>query len=153
MRKPAGRSDPCAEEGDQGWLRRRAFGDRLVEGPEEVLAWKRGEIALDVVKHDPLPPERIREIRKKVAKSAKAFEERFGIPAATLQGWEQGRRQPDIAARILPETIELHPEAAEKAARADWPIWGVDQCDGCVPQAPSPCSRYCIIILTGEIDR
>lgn len=96
----------------------KGFGDRPVEGLEEVLAWKRGEIALEIVNHDPLPPRRIKEIRKKVAKSAKAFEERFGIPAATLQGWEQGRRQPDIAARILLKTIELNPEAVEKAARA-----------------------------------
>lgn len=95
------------------------FGDRLVEGLEEVLAWKRGEIALDVVNHDRLPPERIREIRKKVAKSARAFEERFGIPATTLAGWEQGRRQPDIAARILLKTIEINPEAVEKAARSE----------------------------------
>lgn len=94
------------------------FGDKLVESLEEVLAWKRGEIALEVVNHDPLPPRRIKEIRKKVARSAKAFEARFGIPAATVEGWEQGRRQPDVAARLLLKTIELDPEAVERAARA-----------------------------------
>lgn len=94
------------------------FGDRLTESLREVLAWKRGEIALEAVNLDPLPAGRIKAIRKKVAKSAKDFEERFGIPAATVQGWEQGRRQPDIAARILLKTIELSPEVVEKAARS-----------------------------------
>lgn len=96
----------------------RAFGDKLTESLREVLAWKRGEIALEIVNIDPLPAKRIKAIRKKVAKSTKVFEERFGIPAATVEGWEQGRRQPDVAARLLLKTIELSPEIVEKAARA-----------------------------------
>ncbi len=94
------------------------FGDRLTESLRDVLAWKRGAVGLEVVTLDPLPAQRIKAIRKKVAKSAKAFEERFGIPAATVQGWEQGRRQPDVAARILLKTIELSPDVVEKAARS-----------------------------------
>ena len=34
------------------------------------------------------------------------------------QGWEQGRRKPDIAARILLKTIEISPEAVERAVRS-----------------------------------
>ena len=57
------------------------FGEALVEGLREAVAWKRGEVALEVVNIDPLPPTRIRAIRKRVARSAREFEQRFGIPA------------------------------------------------------------------------
>lgn len=91
----------------------------LKEGLEEALAWKRGEVALEVVNVDPMPVERIRAIRRKVARSAKQFESKFGIPASTVNNWEQGRRKPDPAARLLLKIIEQDPDAAERAALAD----------------------------------
>ena len=97
--------------------RRSDLGKALEEGLNEALAWKRGEIALETVNIDPMPVERIRAIRKRVARSAKAFEERFGIPAATISNWEQGRRKPDPAGRLLLKVIEKDPEAVERAAR------------------------------------
>jgi putative transcriptional regulator len=90
------------------------FGSRLIEGLEEALAWKRGEIALETVRISPMPAERVRAIRRKVAKTAKAFEQRFGIPAATLNNWEQGRREPDVTARLLLRVIEREPEMVER---------------------------------------
>jgi putative transcriptional regulator len=88
-----------------------AFGDALLEGLREAVAWKRGELALETVNVDTMPAERVRAIRRKVAKSASDFERRFGIPAATLSNWEQGRRTPDPAARVLLRVIEKDPEA------------------------------------------
>jgi putative transcriptional regulator len=93
------------------------FGEGLIEGLKEALAWKRGEIALEVVNIVAMPPARVRAIRKKVAKSAKVFEARFGIPAATLNNWEQGRREPDVSARLLLRVIERAPDLVEAAAR------------------------------------
>ncbi|MBL3563355.1 hypothetical protein JMM65_21915, partial [Rhodovulum sulfidophilum] len=52
------------------------LGEALKEGLEEARAWKRGEISLEARNVDPMPPSRIREIRKKVARSAAAFEKR-----------------------------------------------------------------------------
>ena len=92
------------------------FGDGLLEGLQEALAWKRGEIALEVRNVDPMPVERIKRIRKAVAKSAAEFEQKFGIPAATLNNWEQGRRKPDLASRLLLKVIEANPAAVEAAA-------------------------------------
>lgn|SRR5690606_32856832 len=92
------------------------FGDALLEGLAEARAWKRGELALETVNIDPMPPNRIRSIRKKVAKSAKEFERRFGIPAATINNWEQGRRKPDPAGRLLLKVIEADPELVARAA-------------------------------------
>lgn len=93
------------------------FGTALLESLREAAAWKRGELKLDVVEIDPLPPERIRTIRRKVAKSAKDFERRFGIPASTVNNWEQGRRKPDPAGRLLLRVIESAPETVEEIAR------------------------------------
>jgi putative transcriptional regulator len=95
---------------------RTDLGKALEEGLREALAWKRGEVPLEVRNVDPMPIERIRAIRKHVAKSAKEFERRFGIPAATINNWEQGRRKPDPAGRLLLQTIEAAPDLVEKIA-------------------------------------
>lgn len=94
-------------------------GRALEVGLREALAWKRGEIALEVVNIDPMPPARVKAIRKRVAKSAKAFEARYGIPAATMNNWEQGRRKPDQTARLLLRAIEADPEFIDRVARDD----------------------------------
>lgn len=93
------------------------FGAQLIEAMEEALAWKRGEKKLQVVRYDPMPPERIRAIRKLAAKSAKRFQQRFGIPARTVEGWEQGIKKPDVAARVLLNVIAKHPEIVESVVR------------------------------------
>ncbi len=93
------------------------LGGAMIEGLTELLAWKRGELEPEVREVDPLPAERIRAIRGKVARSARHFERRFGIPAATLRNGEQGRRKPDLAARLLLEVTEEDAEALERAAR------------------------------------
>lgn len=97
-------------------MKNDTFGTALVEALQEVRAWKRGETALEVVNIDPMPPERVRAIRRKVARSVRAFEARFGIPASTVNNWEQGRRKPDPAARLLLKIIETDPEVVERAA-------------------------------------
>lgn len=97
---------------------RTEFGLRIEEGLREALAWKRGDIALPVRNVDVMPAARVKEIRKAVAKTSKEFEARFGVPARTVEGWEQGRRQPDPAARVLLTVIERNPEAVEQALTA-----------------------------------
>ena len=45
------------------------FGSGLIEGLTEALAWKRGELALETIRIDPLPAVRIKSIGKSVEKS------------------------------------------------------------------------------------
>lgn len=94
---------------------RTEHGLRLEEGLKEALAWKRGEIALPVQIVNAMPAERVKAIRKAVAKSPKEFEAKFGVPARTMEGWEQGRRQPDPTARAFLKVIEVNPKAVEDA--------------------------------------
>ncbi|MBC8167567.1 MAG: type II toxin-antitoxin system MqsA family antitoxin [Bryobacteraceae bacterium] len=58
-----------------------------------------------------------RKIRRKLKLSQSEFAARFGLPAATIQNWEQGRTKPDAPARILLAVIDRHPEAVEDALR------------------------------------
>ncbi|WP_022728338.1 helix-turn-helix domain-containing protein [Fodinicurvata sediminis] len=92
------------------------IGSGIIEGLEEAIAWKRGDLALETVNIDPMPATRIRAIRRKLASSTKVFEKRFGIPASTMNNWEQGRRKPDPAARLLFQIIEREPETVERIA-------------------------------------
>lgn len=91
------------------------FGKALIEGLREVLAYQRGEIALETVSYDVMPAALVKAIRRRTAKSARDFERRYHIPARTLEGWEQGRRKPDMTARILLRVIAREPEAVERA--------------------------------------
>lgn len=70
----------------------------------------------ETVNVDPMPVERIRAIRRKVARSARDFERRFGIPAATIRNWEQGRRKPNPDGRLLLQIIDMAPDVVERAA-------------------------------------
>jgi putative transcriptional regulator len=91
-----------------------------------VRDWKRGKLALETVRVSPMPAAEVKAIRKRVAKSAKAFEARFGIPAATVNNWEQGRREPDIAARLLLRVIDAAPDVVEQAVHAAKPGHSAD---------------------------
>ncbi len=92
-------------------------GDDLVEAFEEMAKHLRGEIELEA--HD-LPggvmtPAQIKAIRSKVASSTKEFERLFGIPARTMESYEQGRRSLDGAMRALLRIIDREPKAARRA--------------------------------------
>ncbi|WP_428149872.1 helix-turn-helix domain-containing protein [Brevundimonas sp.] len=98
--------------------KRTSVGLDIEAGLREAIAHRKGEIALASRHVDPMSPERIKAIRKSVARSPKEFEARFGIPARTVEGWEQDRRKPDPAARVLLAVIEKDPGAVERALDA-----------------------------------
>ena len=97
-------------------MSRTKFGLALEASLREALAYKRGEIQLPTRIIDPMTPKRVKAIRKSVAKSPREFERRFGVPARTLEGWEQGKKV-DVTARVLLTVIEKEPEAVERALR------------------------------------
>lgn len=92
-------------------------GADLVEAFEEMAADLRGEVKAESyeVPADMLTPERIRTIRRRVARSTRAFEQAFRIPARTMEAYEQGRRRPDTATQALLTIIDREPEAARRA--------------------------------------
>jgi putative transcriptional regulator len=56
-----------------------------------------------------------RRARAATGLSQNAFARRFGIPAATLRDWEQGRRAPDAATQSYLRVIARIPDAVAKA--------------------------------------
>ena len=100
--------------------KRTKLGLELEGAFKEMAAHLRGEIQLPsyVVRHDLFTPKRIKMIRRKVASSTKEFERLFGIPARTMESYEQGRRRPDGAMQVLLRIIEREPKAARRALAA-----------------------------------
>lgn len=53
----------------------------------------------------------VKRIRERYALSQTEFAALLGISVKTLQNWEQGRRNPHGAARVLLQVADKHPEA------------------------------------------
>ncbi len=81
----------------------------------EVLAHVRGETALTCRIVDDPAAGRIVALRKRMKLSRQRFADRFGLDARAIQDWEQGRRVPDRAARVLLTVIDRDPEAVIRA--------------------------------------
>src|ERR1039457_99383 len=100
--------------------KRNELGLDLEGAFKEMAAHLRGEIQLPsyVVQHNLFTPKRIKMIRRKVASSTREFERLFGIPARTMESYEQGRHRPDGAMQALLHIIEREPKAARRALAA-----------------------------------
>jgi putative transcriptional regulator len=92
-------------------------GDDLVAAFEEMAKHLRGEIDLEAheAPSSALTPAHIKAIRLKVASSTKEFERLFGIPARTMESYEQGRRKLDGPMRALLRIIDREPKAGCRA--------------------------------------
>ncbi len=95
--------------------KRTTLGNEVEEALGEVLGHVRGEIDLPCRIVDDPTAERILALRKRLKLSRQKFADRFGLDARALQDWEQGRRVPDRAARVLLTVIDHEPEAVERA--------------------------------------
>ena len=93
---------------------RTELGLQIEQGLRDAIAHRRGEIALESRHVQAMSAERVREIRRSLAKTTREFERRFGIPARTIEGWEQGRRI-DVAHRVLLTIIARSPDLVEAA--------------------------------------
>ena len=60
-------------------------------------------------------PDDVRAIRRKLDKSQAEFALMIGVSIATLQNWEQGRRQPEGPARALLRVASRNPDAVVRA--------------------------------------
>lgn len=87
--------------------------DRIMSGLNEVLEIEAGRAEPARVF---VPTEvDVRAIRSAMGLSQNAFAIRFGFASGTIRDWEQGRRRPDPAARMLLRVIEREPDAVMRA--------------------------------------
>lgn len=64
----------------------------------------------------------VRAIRQGLGLSQATFAWRFGFSPGAVREWEQGRRQPEAAARVLLLVIARSPEAVDEAIQAGMPV-------------------------------
>jgi len=83
--------------------------NELLESVKQGGAIRRGELKPSRVFEFKQPD--VQAIRKKYGLSQDKFAKLLGISVATLRNWEQGRRRPEGAARVLLRVAAKHPEA------------------------------------------
>lgn len=94
-------------------MNKKAFNE-LLQGVRELGGALRGDKRV-VARVDRVEPGSVVAIRAKLGLSQSEFARVFGISLDTLQNWEQGRRKPSGAARVLLKVAERHPEAILEA--------------------------------------
>jgi putative transcriptional regulator len=97
--------------------KRTRLGRDIEQAFKELAAYLRGEAEVEAyeARSARLTPMRIKTIRRRVAASTRDFERQFGVPARTLEAYEQGRRRPDAAMEALLRVIEREPAAVRRA--------------------------------------
>ena len=93
--------------------RHTALGLSILRGIDQARSYARGD---EVTVHSTtfhIPHIDVRQVRSRVGLSQTEFAQKFGFSVATLRNWEQGRREPEVPARILLAIIDKHPAAVE----------------------------------------
>ena len=90
--------------------------EELIASMNEAVQIIAGE-RLPARAHDPAtrPEVDVRAARKRLGMTQPVFAAKFGVALPTLRKWEQGRRRPGGAARILLRVIEREPDAVRRA--------------------------------------
>ena len=85
-------------------------GKRIIKGMKEALAISKGELP-DGSYRVYIPEDiDVKAIRENMGLSQASFANKFGLSVYSLRNWEQGKRQPDPAARAYLKVIEKAPE-------------------------------------------
>jgi putative transcriptional regulator len=88
---------------------------RIVESMKEAVAISSGGIP-ESSYHIHIPSKvDVKSIREGMGLSQAAFANRFGLSVFSLRNWEQGKRQPDPAARAYLKVIEKAPQLVVEA--------------------------------------
>jgi putative transcriptional regulator len=95
--------------------KRSPRGKRIVSALDEVADDVRGRKTLP--RRSVTIPKQVdvQAIRDKLGMSQVEFAKAYGFSIATLRNWEQHRREPDGAAKVLLAVIERAPEAVRQA--------------------------------------
>ena len=94
--------------------------DELLASLEEAVEIMEGKVAPARVWHPPATVD-VRAIRGRTGLSQANFAKRFGFSTSAVREWEQGRRQPEAAARVLLLVIASKPEVVDEVLAAAMP--------------------------------
>ena len=91
------------------WEKSRDIGQEILQGIKDIKAGRIGRRYT----RESYPIVRARE---KSGLSQAKFAALLGVSVRTLQDWEQGRREPNAAAKTLIKVAKLHPTVLRKIA-------------------------------------
>ena len=91
------------------WEQSRDIGEEILQGVRDIKAGRIGRRYTT----ESYPIVRARE---KSGLSQAEFAQLLGVSIRTIQDWEQGRREPNAAAKTLIKVAELHPSVLRKIA-------------------------------------
>ena len=91
------------------WEQSRGLGEEILQGVRDIKAGRIGRRYTT----ESYPIVRARE---KSGLSQAEFAQLLGVSIRTIQDWEQGRREPNAAAKTLIKVAELHPSVLRKIA-------------------------------------
>src|ERR1700675_3916973 len=94
------------------------LGDELVKGLKQAGAHIRGEVKLPSYEYNIPDRVDVRSVRERTGVSQSQFAGRYGLNPRTVQEWEQGRAEPDIAVRAYLTVIDRNPRAVQRALAA-----------------------------------
>lgn len=100
---------------------KRDIAKEILEGLEEIKAWKKGQVKLKTFTVELPRAADVPGIRKELGLSQDQFAMFMGVSPATLRNWEQKRREPQGAARSLLLVAAKQPEAVRQAFKAAMP--------------------------------
>jgi putative transcriptional regulator len=94
---------------------KKALFEELLESVKQAVAIERGEVkpSRTFVIHG---KSEVTKARMTLGLSQNKFAALLGISSATLKNWEQGRRRPTGAAKVLLKIARKHPGIVLKAA-------------------------------------
>src|SRR5437762_2803295 len=96
-------------------MTKRNLAEELIEGLEEIRAWKRGAVTLKTHTLELPRAADVPQIRKALGYSQEQFASLMGVSVGTLRNWEQARREPHGPARSLLLVASTNPAAVRTA--------------------------------------
>jgi putative transcriptional regulator len=99
-----------------------AVGKKVLAALQEILEYEEGRRTKVRVSSVTIDDEiDVRAIRETLRLSQREFSRLYGIPVATVQNWESGRREPELSARLLLRVIQDNPDVVARAIRVSGP--------------------------------
>lgn len=100
---------------------KRDIGKEIIQGLEEIKAWKQGKAKLRTYSINLPRAADVSTIRKELGLSQDQFALFMGVSVATLRNWEQERREPQGPARSLLLIAAKQPQAVREAFKSVMP--------------------------------
>ncbi|MEK6593303.1 MAG: transcriptional regulator [Pseudomonadota bacterium] len=103
-------------------MSKRTIGQEIIQGLEEINAWKRGKLKLKTYSVEMPKAADVPAIRRELGLSQPEFAGFMGVSLGTLRNWEQARREPQGPARALLLVASKQPGAVRAAFDAAKPV-------------------------------